>query len=220
LGISKKDDVDYVKHHFNKKVVKKALLKQKLNLIDKYAQNKIKDFYLQTFVIIQNNINDQIKMLKSQGVKDIKVDTTQIPYAKYVTASMIDGYFVYQGLGVAGGALGGAKIASSKVVASKAGSMAGSKVGSIVGSKIASLAASKVGAVVSFGIGIIVDIGLNEAVKQVKYDKTKKSFKKAIDKYVNQLYIEISNTQNQYLYDIKNSIITELNKQVTIKGIK
>ena len=223
LGVSK-TDTEYIKNKFEKKVVKKDILKSYLADIDKYTQNRIKDFYQDVFIIIQDYINEKIKTLKSQGITNIKIDTNSIPYAKYITASIIDGYFVYEGIGAAMGAYAGGKAVTSKIAASKASSIAGSKIGSMMGAKMSAFLASKAGAVAldvaTFGIGVLFDVGANEAVKHLQWEKTKKNFRKIIDNYIDNISIEIENSYNESLYDIKNSVIKELNKQTTIKGIK
>jgi hypothetical protein len=217
-GLMGSDDneVKLVSDKFEKDVINPGL-KEMFDNIDNYTKMRIEDYYKSVMMITINYINQNIQKLKDEGYTDIQIDKNSIPWGNYVTQRGGDLFTLTEASGVTG--IG---VVVGKFVGSKVAAIIGPKLLGIVEAKTATIIAGKIASAFEFLLAPIIDIVANEAVKQAKWDETKKTFEGVIDEIFTQIEDEIKYNVDISLVKIKNEIYKELNKQVIIKakGIK
>ena len=206
------NEVKYVSDEFKNQVILIGL-NEKLENINEYARNRMEDFYKSAITSTINYINDQLEELKNQGYSDIKVDRVTIPWATYIVQRSGDILAVEE---ISGISMSGLGLVIGKYVGSKIASIIGPKLLGIVEAKTASIIAGKIASLSELVFAPIVDYFMNEAVKEIEYDKTKEEFEDVINSVFNDIEYNLRNTIDNRLIEIKNDIYRELNKKVRI----
>lgn len=183
--------------------------------INNYSKNRINDFYKSTVDIIVEDVNNNIKNLKEdKNIKNLtSIKSVDLPWGKYITQVGTNSFEV-------GTIFLASELTITTVVGSKVATILGPKVLGIVSAKAATIIAGKVASAVGLVFAPLIDYGLNEGVKALKIDETRKEFENAIDEIATDLKESISTEYTNQLIIVKNNVSSELNKQIKLKGEK
>jgi len=183
-----------------------------LENINQYSKNRLEDFYKNITLIIINDINTKIANIKTIDNTTIvtNLKNEELPWGKYIVQTGTNTFEL--------ATLITTDRTLAVVIGSKVTTILGPKVLGIVSAKAVTIVASKVASVVGLVFVPIIDYALNEGTKKLQYDDTKIQFEDAIDEISDDLSIQLKNSYQNKLLDIKNEIAIELNKKITLKG--
>jgi len=212
LAGSKDNEIKMVSDKFQEDVINPRFNTTITN-IQEYSKNRIDEYYKNVILITTNYINNKIKKLHTQGFSNITIKENTMPWGRYVTIGLSDGFAVAEITG-----LTSVSIVAGKFVGAKVATILGPKMFALLSAKTASVVAGKIASMFSLILAPIIDYAMNEGTRLYKYNDTKKDFENMIDTIFNE-------TQSDIRYDIyhsldltRDSIYTELNKQTKIIG--
>jgi hypothetical protein len=208
------NEVKLVSDKFQSEVINPGL-ETSIKNIQSYSANRIEDYYKTMVTITAKYLNEQTLALKQQGYTDIQVEQKSIPWEKYIVSSSADGFALIELAGITG-----ISVMVGKLVGGKVAAMLGPKVLGLITAKTASVVAGKIAASFSLIFVPLVDLAINEASKQIQYDKTKKEFEEMIDDILSDMQKNTETKVHKTLMEVKNSIYKELNKETKIKAVK
>jgi len=216
-GMFGRDDneIQFIQTKFTQTVINPGLddMYQRVN---ECVKNALEDYYKDIIILTKNYINQKINDLKLKGYASIEIDSSLIPWSKYIVAGVGDTYAVVEiGRGVLG--LVGAGIAT-KSATSKVTSLIAAKGASVVSSKAGSIIVSKIITGFELILAPLIDYLVNETVKALQYERAKNDFEKIIDDVYGALKKDLINQAHTQAKIIKNEISRELNKHVKIKA--
>ncbi|MDK2080131.1 hypothetical protein [Aliarcobacter butzleri] len=204
------NEIKFVEKNFTQIVLEEDKIKIILEDINNYSKLRIEDFYKSTFEKVLKDIKR-----KKNSIQDYKIDninTINLPWGKYITQLGTNSFELATAIGV------GSTV--SAVIGAKVATIIGSKVFGIVTAKVATTIASKIATLFSIMFAPVVDYALNEGVKELQIDDTKKEFESAIDDITTSIKNLIQNEYSNYLVEISKEIDNELDKNIILEGTK
>ena len=183
--------------------------------IQSFTKNRTEDYYKNVIAITSEYLKEQTEALKQQGFKLVEIDTSQIPWSKYMVSTSADGFALLELTGVTG-----VSVFVGKFVGAKVATLLGPKVLNLIAAKTASVIAGKIAAAFSLIFAPIVDLAVNEGAKQLQYESTKKEFEEMIDIIFTEIQQEVETRVKETLQSVRSEIYRELNRETNIKASK
>jgi hypothetical protein len=185
-------------------------LNKTIENINSYATNSINDFYKESFYDVKEHIELKIKEHNINRLSDKEL--SQIPWSQYTTKLGTD---ILEGTSF---------FATDSAIAigigTKVATILGPKTLGIISAKSVTIVASKVAASLGVIFAPIIDYALNEGVKAIEYDTTRKEFENIIDNITVAFKLKLNNTYSNQLNRVAKDVKNELNKKVLMEEKK
>jgi len=209
------NEIQYIQTKFTQSVINPGL-DEMYQRVNECVKNALEDYYKDVVMLTKDYINQKINDLKLEGYTSVEINSSTIPWSKYIVAGVGDTYAVVEiGRGVL--RLVGAGVAS-KAATSKVTSLIASKGAFVVSSKAGSIITSKIISGFELVLAPLIDYLANETVKALQYDRAKNDFERIIDDVYDSLKEDLINQAHSQAEIIKDKINNELNRHVKIKA--
>jgi len=186
-----------------------------LGVINRYSKYRVEEFYKTALNIVSAELNQNLSQFKQneKPVKAEEIPSIELPWGAYLASGGTSIYAVSETAGLTGITLAGAAVAEKN-----AATIINTKMTGILSSNIATFLAGNTVALGGIFLAPVIAYATSKGVNALTIDDTRAKLEDAIDAIVADLTKDIELEYEKELFKIKNEIVTELNKSVTIKG--